>query len=230
MLRIISVLLLSISLSACAFGDETLTLGLTETEASPALLGQASPTVFSVGEFTDERPDRKPVGKDETADPKRPYFVGYKRNGYGQNTGNILNDRKIVETVQTELETMLVANGHALEDDAGSLSLAAKVKEFWFDYKTGLVTVEFFGTVEADIAVSEKETGEVLFTETFVGYHSRKTGGGFSGTWTEVMNAALSDMVRQISLSADLKEALDAAAVEETPVADTEAELLETAS
>lgn len=229
MLRIISTLFLALSLSACAFGDETLTLGLTEDVERTGLISEAPSTVFAVSEFVDARPDRKPVGKDETADPKRPYFVGYKRNGYGQNTGNILNETPVAETVQAELEAMLVANGHAVGDGDDAMSLAANVKEFWFDYKTGLITVEFFGTVEAEVTLSDPQTGAPLFSETFVGYHSRKTGGGLSGTWTEVMNAALSDMVRQVSLSIDFKEALENASA---PAAEPEAnaEPLETAS
>ena len=211
MARIVAIMLTAFCLSACAFGDETLMLSLSDEAARPGVISQASPTVIAVNEFVDERPDRKPVGKDETADPKRPYLVGYKRNGYGQNTGNILSEQLTTEIVQSAFEKMLIENGHQIDQDNAVVALGAAVKDFWLDYKVGLVTVEFFGTVEADVSLTDNATGEVVFSEVFTGHNSRKTAGGLSGTWTEVMNAALSDVARQISLSDDFKDALDAA-------------------
>jgi hypothetical protein len=40
-------------------------------------------------------------------------------------------------------------------------------------------------------------------------YASEKTAGGFSDLWTRVMDAALADLSREISLSSDIKAALD---------------------
>jgi len=53
--------------------------------------------------------------------------------------------------------------------------------------------------------------GAVVFSVSFTGYNSAKTGGGLSGTWTNIMNAALEDLARQISFSTDLKDALESA-------------------
>ncbi|NHK27292.1 hypothetical protein FF098_005190 [Parvularcula flava] len=210
-MRLLLILAMALGMSACAFGDEELTLAYTSDVAKPGVISEAPSTDIMIADVTDARPDRKPVGKPETADPKRSYLIGYKRNGYGQNTGNIVNDKPVEDLVQTTLETMLAANGHSVVSDNAPFTLQTTVNDLWFDYKTGLVTVEFFGTVEADVSLVDNTTGEVVFSDSFTGYNSAKTGGGLSGTWTTIMNAALEDLARQISFSTDLKDALESA-------------------
>ena len=214
-MRVILFIVAAIGLSACAFGDETLTLSYDAEAAKAGLLSEASSTEVAMGDFEDARPDRKPVGKPKTADPKRPFLVGYKRNGYGQETGNILNDKPAVELVQESLETMLRTNGHIIGAGDAPVTLSAEVKEVWFDAKTGFFTIEFFGNVAADVTLTDNRTGEELFSDSFTGYYSSKAAGGLSGTWTTVMNAALADFARQVSLSAELKEALQKASESE---------------
>ncbi len=96
------------------------------------------------------------------------------------------------------------------------------MKTFWFDYKTGFVTVEFFGDIQIALKVTDTATGAVVFDDIFKGYYSDKTGGGLSKTWTRVMDSALADLSREISLSSDLLMVLEEA--EEPAAADAPAE------
>lgn len=207
-MRFLLALAGALSLSACAFGDETLTLAAASEEDRKGVISEAPSTEISLGEIVDARPDRKPVGKDETADPKRPYFIGYKKNGYGQNTANILSEEAATETVSRRITKVLEANGHSVVDGDAAAILDIEVVDLFLEVKTGLVTVEFFGNAKADLTLRDAATGEVLYEESFVGYNSQKTGGGLSGTWTKILDAALDDLARQISLSAELRDAL----------------------
>jgi hypothetical protein len=87
------------------------------------------------------------------------------------------------------------------------------------------VTVEFYGSVQAEISVVDQETGTAIYTELFDGYHSRKQGGGLSKTWTLVMNEALADLANKINLSPSFKDALaQTAAPQPAPVSAVPAE------
>lgn len=214
----------ALSLCACAFGDNALELGYTDAVAKPGVLSEAAPTAIDVTDVQDAREARKPVGKAATADPKRPMLVGYKRNGFGQNTGNIVAEEPVADIVEAALETMLEANGHMVAEDA-PLAMETTLRDFWFDYKTGLVSVEFVADVIADVVLRDRASGMVLFEDSFSGSASAKQAGGLSGTWERVMNDALADMIRQVSLSGELAEAIEDGAAEEpvdAPMADTD--------
>jgi hypothetical protein len=114
------------------------------------------------------------------------------------------------ELVQKALENVLVSNKHILGGAEDRYVLQASLKNFWFDYKTGLVTVEFFRSVKADVTLVDRTTGQKLFMESFDGYRSEKTGGGLSATWTRIMNGALEDLATKVSMSDGLKNALQA--------------------
>ena len=126
----------------------------------------------------------------------------------------------VTETVADTLKKTFEASGHEVVTEAGDapLRVDAAVKNFWLDYKTGLVTVEFFGDVQVALKVTDTATGEVVLDELFKGYYSDKTGGGLSKTWTRIMNAALQDLSREIGLSSDLMMVLEEAEVPEDEV------------
>lgn len=199
----------ALSVTACAFGDETLTLDVDGT-LRPGLLQEATTTTVTVADATDGRGAVDPVGKPDHKDMQRPAFVGYKRNGYGQKTANIVTDRPVTDVVTEALVRMLEKNGHQVGEDA-PLRFETTITAFDLDMKSGLVTVEFIGSVEADVRLLDTRTGQELYSGSFRGNETRKTGGGLSGTWTTILNEALADMVRRISLTPEIKDAFDAA-------------------
>ncbi len=208
-MRILFAMLGALTLSACAFGDEKLTLAYAPEAPQVGVISEAPQTDLTIATVTDARPDRKPVGKDETADPKRPFLLAYKRNGFGQKTGNVVGVEPAVDTVKAAIEQMLAENGHAVVDNAGEGGLTIAVKDLWLEVKPGAFTVEFSGNAAADIELVDARTGEVVFSDSFTGFYSSRAAGGLSGTWTKILNAAVADLVRNISLSTELKEALD---------------------
>ena len=213
MKRLLLVLASALCLTACATGTTNLTLGLAEGAAKPGLLSEVPPRTVYIAPVTDSRP---------STEANR---IGDKRNGYGMVMGAVGTTQPVDKLLSDVLVKTFKANGHTVVPEAtdGALKVEADVKRFWFDYKTGLVTVEFFGDVQAGLKVTDPVTGTLVFEELFKGYYSDKTGGGLSKTWTRVMDEALADFSREVSLSSGLAEALApaAASAPAAPPADT---------
>ncbi len=193
-LRILAIVAASLALAGCAFGDEKLNLALDTSAAKPGVLSEAPPAIVFVTDVKDERPEQR--------------AIGYKRNGYGAKTAKILSVRPEPDLVKEALTTTLEKNGHKIGAAGERFAVDTKLRKFWFDYKTGLVTVEFYGNVQAEVSLRDQVTGETLYTEVHDGYHSRKLGGGLAKTWTNIMNAALADFASKVNLSPGLKDAL----------------------
>lgn len=211
MKRLLTILAAAMCLTACATGITNLTLGLSEEAAKPGLLSEVAARSIYLAEVSDSRPE----GETDR--------IGNKRNGYGMVMGAVGTSEPVSELVSETISKTLTANGHSVVGDASAadVKVEADVKRFWFDYKTGLVTVEFFGDIQVAFKVIDRATGSTLFEDTFKGYYSDKTGGGLSKTWTRVMDAALADLSKEISLSQELAEALESASVAKvTPAAE----------
>jgi hypothetical protein len=199
--RVIAALVLALSLTACATGTTNLTLAV--PEARQGVLSEASPTRIDVPSVTDTRTNTTRIGD--------------KRNGYGMVMGAIGSSEPPAALVEQAIERVVTANGHSLGASSDRYALQATLKNFWFDYRTGLVTVEFFATVNADVALIDRVTGQSLYSENFEGYASERTGGGLSQTWTRIMDAALADFAVKVGMSDGLKDALSATQTAATP-------------
>jgi len=203
MLRLIASLAVGLALSACAYGDAKLNLAYDAGAAKPGLLSEAPAARVDLKAVDDARVEKQ--------------AIGYKRNGFGAKTADILSATPPAEIVQDAIRVALEKNGHVIGGDSDRYAVKTTLNKFWFDYKTGLVSVEFFGSVQAEVSVVDKTTGQAIYTELFDGYHSEKTGGGLKKTWTRIMNAAIADLAAKMTLSPGLKDALATAAA--TPAA-----------
>lgn len=194
MLRLVTAVVMAASLAACATGTTNLTLAA--PAAKPGVLSEAPSTRIDVPAVTDSRADTTRIGN--------------KRNGYGMVMGAVGSTKPAPAIVEEALEGVVTANKHILGGAEDRYALQTNLKTFWFDYKTGLVTVEFFGSIQAEITLVDRTTGQKLYAETFDGYYSEKTGGGLSATWTRIMNAALADFATKVAMSEGLKSAIAA--------------------
>lgn len=193
MLRILSAMVLALSAAACAFG--TTNIDIAAPAARAGVISEAKPARIDVVAVTDARPDQTRIGN--------------KRNGYGQVLGAIGSTQPPVGLVERTLEQVLTANKHTSGGAQDRFALETKLKNFWLDYKTGLVTVEFFGTVSADYNLVDRSTGQTLYSESIEGYYSEKNGGGLSKTWARIMSAALTDFAAKFGGSDGLKAAIE---------------------
>jgi uncharacterized lipoprotein YajG len=200
MLKYLAALAMAGALTACATGTTNLTL--TPPTPTAAVLSEAPSTRLDVT-VTDSR--------------DRTDRIGDKRNGYGQVMGSVGTVQPPAAIVEQALERVVTANNHTLGTETDRYALQTTLKRFWFDYRTGLVTVEFFGTINADVALIDRTTGATLYTESFEGYYSERNGGGLSQTWTRIMDAALADLATKVGLSEGLQSAIAATHQPPTP-------------
>lgn len=199
MFRIIAASLAVLSLSACALGASNVTLAKSQNYlVRPALLSEAPSRTIAIAEVTDAR---------EAATRDR---IGDKRNGYGMVMGTVVTTEPVTDTVKKVIAETFTANKHTVvTDPAGAaLKVEAAVTKFWFDARTGLIDVEFFADVQTRLTVKDS-SGTEIFAQDFKGYASEKTLGGLEDLWARVIDTALADLSREISLSAELKAALE---------------------
>ncbi len=188
-LLVVSFLLIQ----GCAFTDATLEVSHDATYTPGGPLSDVDPMVFVLEQLEDARGDRE--------------RIGYKKNGFGQNTADITTDKPVTEIVSDAIAHALESSGHSLGD--GPVSISGAVKRFWFETDQNFWSVEFIGNVSADLIFTNRQTKKVIYEATYQGNFSEKKGGGFTKTWTEVMTKAINSLVEELVLDEELAEALD---------------------
>jgi uncharacterized lipoprotein YajG len=179
-------------LGGCAFTTSTLNVRYDEVKSSPGPLSSAEPRRIEITAVNDKRPD--------TA------RIGYKKNGFNQKTADIKTARPVPDIVRDALGTELKKNGHLLGTGDGQLRLAADVDEFWFDLQIGFWTLQFLGTTGMTLTVMDGRTGATLHIQRYQGSHKDSRAMAYEGTWEEVMNAALEQMMRDVATDPKLVE------------------------
>jgi Uncharacterized lipoprotein len=147
-----------------------------------------------IGEFKDVRPERDKIG--------------YKRNGYGMKTADIVTQKPVPEIVREAVTAEFSKNGHATAAKTPELVLAGEVNTFWFDTQINFWSVEFMGTVSVDLNLTDGQTGASVLARKYQGHFNEKSLGGLNATWERVMNAALALMIEEMSTDMKLLEAL----------------------
>lgn len=181
-------------LGGCAFTTATLNVGYTAADASRGPLSGVEATRVEIGPFVDKRPETTKIG--------------YKRNGFGQKTADIVTTKPVPDIIREALAAEFRKNGHEVAAAERDLVLSGEVTEFWFDYQMNFWTVEFFGTSAIVLNVADGRTGATLLTRTYQGHYTEKSMGGLDATWERVMNEALQRMVREVGSDARLVQVL----------------------
>lgn len=191
------VLLLTVVLmQGCAFTTARLNVAARPNADLKGPLSQVAPTKFDVQALADERTDKA--------------RIGWKRNGYGGKTADILSTRPVTDVVADAIRAGLQQNGHTAAIP-GDIVVSGSVTRFWFEVKPNFWTIEFTGNVECDIQFVRTGTKQEVYKSRYSGTYTRKTGGGLEATWTEVMDASVEKLVEDIVFDANLIEALKAA-------------------
>jgi hypothetical protein len=189
------ILLLAIVLTqGCAFTTARLNVAARPNTDFKGPLSQVAPTKFDVQALADERTDKA--------------RIGWKKNGYGSNTADILSTRPVIELVAEGIRAGLQQNGHSI-GSPGDITISGSVTRFWFEVKPNFWTIEFTGNVECDLKFERMGTTQEVYKSRYSGTYTKKTGGGLEATWTEVMDASLEKLVEDIVFDANLIEALN---------------------
>ena len=118
-----------------------------------------------------------------------------------------MTERPVSAIVRDAIAAEFAANGHRIGESA-DLLVSGTVTTFWFELTPHFSTLEFSGTVAADLTVSDAKTGQALVTRSYQGNYTDKSMVGYEGTWQRVMNTALERMVRDIASDPRLLAAL----------------------
>jgi uncharacterized lipoprotein YajG len=191
-----SVLLVGVTaamLGGCAFTTSTLNVRYEEARAARGPLSSVEPRRVEIVSVVDKRPD--------TA------RIGYKRNGFNQQTADILSGRPVSEVIRDALIVELKKNGHLFEPSERDLRLAVDVTDFWFDLRVGMWTIEYLGTAGIALTVNDGRNGATLLSQRYQSSHREERAAGYEGTWEAVMNAALERMMRDVATDPRLVEA-----------------------
>jgi len=180
-------------LSGCAFTQAKLNVGYDEAKASKGPLSAVRPLRVAVGEFKDIRPEQDKIG--------------YKRNGFGVKTANIVTTKPVPEIIREAFVAELSKNGHGIATDKKDIALSGEITTFWFDYQMNFWTIEFMGTVAVNLTLTDGKTGSALFSRQYQGHYNEKSMGGWTGTWQQVMNTAVERMMEEVSTDPKLLEA-----------------------
>lgn len=189
--------------SGCALTQANLKVDYDPAKTPKSALSSAGAAKVSVMEFHDKRPE-----KDK---------IGYKRNAFGSKMAPITTVKPVPQIVREAVSGEFVKNGLVVDAPAPDGSLTGDITSFWFDFQTGFTTVEFMGTVGMDMTLKDARTGEVHHTAKYQGHFNEKSLGGLEGTWERVMNAALENMIRDMSADRKLVEAIRALGKAKSP-------------
>jgi uncharacterized lipoprotein YajG len=135
--------------------------------------------------------------------------IGYKRNGFGQNTADITTSEPVDQIVAKTIDKAIVDSGHALGDD-GVLQIVGTVDRFWFDTDVNFWTITFIGEVACTLDFIDALTKQSVHKSKYVGSYSVDKAGGLEKTWTAVMAMALDKLIEDITLDEDMADALRA--------------------
>jgi uncharacterized lipoprotein YajG len=188
-----AALVLVALLQGCAFTTAHLDVAMPPDANVKGPLDQLKPTTFEI----------KPLG-DTRNDTAR---IGYKKNGFGQNTADILTNQPVSNIVVDAVTAGLTQNGQTVGVPS-DVTVNGSVTRFWFEFKPGMFTVDFTGNVECDLEFVSSKTGVSLYKSHYSGTYTERSAGGLDGTWTEVMDKSVAKLVEDVVFDPELVQAL----------------------
>jgi uncharacterized lipoprotein YajG len=176
----------------CAFTKATLDVKPTSAQVAGPL-GDLPPIAFQNPQLLDSRPD--------TA------RIGWKKNGFGQNTADIVTKQPVEQIVENAVAKALTDTKHSV-GDTGAVQIVGTVDRFWFDLDVNMWTVKFIGDVQCTVDFVDPQTKQSIYKSKYSGNYADTKAGGLEKTWTEVMSKALDKLIESIVLDEELVAAL----------------------
>jgi hypothetical protein len=188
-----AIAVVAVGLQGCAFTPATLDLKPTPEARIAGPLGDVEPVRFAAPDLTDARPDKA--------------RIGWKKNGYGQNTADITTSQPVDTIVEAAVAKALSGANHLVGGDA-AVQVIGTVDRMWFDLDVNFWTVSFIGDVQCTLDFVDTATRQSIYKSNYSGTHREVKAGGLEATWTVVMNRALDKLIESIVLDEALADAL----------------------
>lgn len=183
--------------SGCAFSDVKLDVEYDKNLAKAGPLASVNSLKVNVSEFTDKRllPDR----------------VGDVRNGYGAHTADIITNKPVVDVVRNAIADTFEINGHVVTDVNPDIVISGDIERFWFESQANFWTIEFMGTIDVNLSVSDAASNNTIFSKRYSGHNNEEMYVGYDKEMHRVLNAALDDLMFKIGMDSQLADALKSA-------------------
>ena len=122
----------------CVFDDVHIPMTIPQDETLTGYLSDVASRDFTAVKIIDAREDRT--------------RIGFRRNGFGQETADILSDEPVEIVVQRAVETMLANNGHKLADSG--IQVTGAISAFWIEQDWNYYDTEFIARIECELVFS----------------------------------------------------------------------------
>jgi uncharacterized lipoprotein YajG len=182
-------------LQGCAFTPAQLEVKPHAATQVAGPLKDVGPVKFRATQLEDARPDKA--------------RIGYKKNGFGQNTADITTSEPVDQIVEKTVDKAIVDSGHVVADD-GIIQIVGTVDRFWFDMDANFWTITFIGEVACTLDFIDAQTKQSIYKSKYAGSYNVDKAGGLDKTWTEVMAKALDKLIEDVTLDEDMADALRA--------------------
>lgn len=204
-LKVVAVAAAVVVMQGCAFTKATLDVHANPDVRVAGPLGEAGPIQFSVPQLEDARPDK--------------VRIGWKRNGFGQNTADIVTKEPVDQIVEHAVTKALTDTQHRVGGD-GQVQVVGTVDRFWFEGDVNFWTIRFTGEVQCTLDFVDTLTKQSIYKSKYSGSHTEQKAGGYLKTWTVIMNRSLDKLIEDIVLDEELAAALKARAADQPSGAD----------
>jgi uncharacterized lipoprotein YajG len=182
-------------LQGCAFTPSQLEVQATPDARVAGPLTEVKPVKFQATKLDDARQDKA--------------RIGWKKNGYGQNTADITTVKPVDQIVELTIDKALTDSKHSIGDD-GVIQIMGTVDRFWFDMDVNFWTVKFIGEVACTLDFVDAQTKQSIYKSKYAGSYNEDKAGGLDKTWSEIMGKALDKLIEDVVLDEDLADAVKA--------------------
>lgn len=183
-----------INVGGCAFTDATINVAHNPEADFSGPIQELDSLSFDLATLSDNRQDKQ--------------RIGWKKNGYGQNTADITSSKPVYEIVSNGIQEGLTQNGHSILKN-GKVMIEGSVDKFWLEVDPNFWTIEFIGETQCSLIFVNPITKEKIYESTYSGTYSQKKAGGLTGTWEEIMSKSVDKLVEDIMFDDNLIEALE---------------------
>ncbi|MDE0364624.1 MAG: YajG family lipoprotein [Gammaproteobacteria bacterium] len=173
------------------FNDVHIPMTIPQDETLTGYLSDVASRDFTAVKIIDAREDRT--------------RIGFRRNGFGQETADILSDEPVEIVVQRAVETMLANNGHKLADSG--IQVTGAISAFWIEQDWNYYDTEFIARIECELVFSIQH--DELYRNAYSGSYNHRSFHAVSAKpWRIAMNGALTSLAEDIAYDTGLATAL----------------------
>ena len=180
--------------SGCAYSEAKLDIRYPTGLNKKGPLSSLKSVRVQVLQFTDKRP--------------QPDKIGYKRNGFGGNSANIVTIKPVPDILHEGIEEMFRKNDHTVINGNADIIVSGDISRFWFESQMNFLTMQFMGTMDINLVIKESATNKVLLSKHYSGHNNEELYSGYHKEMARVMNATLEDLISKIEMDPQLVNSL----------------------